>query len=700
MNTVLNIGPEETHEPDEALSQHVVNLKQVDSSKKEEAHAKVTLNLKDEIRSQKKATGRICIVGELPRSKQGLGRLPVVAAALLTILVLNLGQVVFLGKTRGEEALALAQEGFVTLKGASQSLMENPDSAKEDLLFKDAQRLFDQAEAKASFLIQNQSSFLQEPAQVSSLRHLLAAGEEMAELGTQLSAIREALKNFPKEGSVTTYLRTLSTDHLEPATLQLHSIRDHLHAVDLSGTPYEDQFADYRDKLDTLTSWFDLWGGMKDPLLSSLGERYVQHYLILLMNNDELRPGGGFIGSVAVAELNDGRLANLDFHDVYDYDNLYFEKLEVPLREIRHLAPDWRLRDSNTSPDFPTSAQQALDLWGKEGGQGVDGVIAVNLGAAQGLVEALGELKIPSLEKPLKADTFPTVLSALVESKTFGEDSPKTILQEVLHAFLSASSDFNSKVKLSQQLLGDLQKKQILVYHRDPAVQSMIESFHLDGSLPKLGELTTDFVLPVFINRGANKTDRFMESQLFHDTKILEDGTVIDALTIKRSHTFTDSTLAWIKSVSAEYGVKKWTDQLEKVMGKDSNKTGLRIYLPEGAQMLEVRGDVHKDDFQLYYDPAMDLSYYALDQNIEPGSSQEFTMMYSLPWKMNRSFQNYDFQLFKQPGLSHTSFEKTVSAPSEILLEKSPQPSESRPESDYVLGGNFKGDVSLRLLYR
>jgi hypothetical protein len=393
-------------------------------------------------------------------------------------------------------------------------------------------------------------------------------------------------------------------------------------------------------------------------------------------------------------------LASLDFHDVYDYDNLYFEKLEVPLREIRHLAPDWRLRDSNTSPDFPVSAQQALDLWDKEGGQGVDGVIAVNLGAAQGLVEALGELKIPSLEKPLKADTFPTVLSALVESKTFGEESPKTILQEVLHAFLSASSDFNSKVKLSQQLLGDLQKKQILVYHRDPAVQSMIESFHLDGSLPKLGELTSDFVLPIFINRGANKTDRYMETKLFHDTKILEDGTVMDALTIKRSHTFTDSTLAWIKSVSAEYGVKKWTDQLEKVMGKDLNQTGLRIYLPEGAQILEVRGDVHKDDFQLYYDPAMDLSYYALDQNIEPGSSQEFTMMYSLPWKMNRSFQNYDFQLFKQPGLSHTSFEKTVSAPSEILLENSPAASESRPESDYVLGGSLDSDVSLRLLYR
>jgi hypothetical protein len=32
-----------------------------------------------------------------------------------------------------------------------------------------------------------------------------------------------------------------------------------------------------------------------------------------------MRQGGGFIGSIAIVEINDGRLANL-FQDVYDHD--------------------------------------------------------------------------------------------------------------------------------------------------------------------------------------------------------------------------------------------------------------------------------------------------------------------------------------------------------------------------------------------
>ena len=112
MTLHLNIGPE----GDELLSdtpkksKHVLNIKNVDADKKQDARRKVSVDLKEEIKVKNKQAGRLCIVGELPRHKQGLGRAPMVIAAVLVIGLLNLGQLVFLGTTRGEEALALATE--------------------------------------------------------------------------------------------------------------------------------------------------------------------------------------------------------------------------------------------------------------------------------------------------------------------------------------------------------------------------------------------------------------------------------------------------------------------------------------------------------------------------------------------------------------------------------------------------------------
>ena len=196
MTTNLNIGPEDKQND---ASTHLLNLKKTDSTKKSAARKNVSLNIKDEIKNEHKKSGRICIVGELPRSRQGLGRAPMILAAFLVVLLLSAGQLIFLGKEKGSEALALASEAFLSLQGASQSLLHGEPG--EDLtLFAEAEALFAEAEDKGSFLIDHKSPWLLEPTEVKSLRNILDAGGSMAEVGQHISNVRTSLMSLPAEG--------------------------------------------------------------------------------------------------------------------------------------------------------------------------------------------------------------------------------------------------------------------------------------------------------------------------------------------------------------------------------------------------------------------------------------------------------------------------------------------------------------------
>ena len=221
----------------------------------------------------------------------------------------------------------------------------------------------------------------------------------------------------------------------------------------------------------------------------------------------------------------------------------------------------WRLRDSNISADFPTSAQKAIWFLQEEGGPGVDGVIAVNLSAAQAFLEDTGPLKLSSLSRELTAETFPAVISTLVEAKV-NKTNPKAILGELLDAFMAQLDDPAEKISLASTALDEIHKKQILLYHRDSTVQDWLDSMQLTGDLPELSSIEHDFFMPIFTNIGGNKTDRYMKTELTHDTHIFEDGSMVATVTVARTHTFTPATLSWLKSTLASYGFTAWNSGL------------------------------------------------------------------------------------------------------------------------------------------
>src|SRR3989339_1362482 len=126
------------------------------------------------------------------------------------------------------------------------------------------------------------------------------------------------------------------------------------------------------------------------PALVAADGSAPKNYLILLQNNMELRPTGGFIGSFAKVSFEGGKLKKLDVNDSYAIDGQLGIHVEPPKEIKEDLGQkDWFMRDSNWEPDFPTSARQQGGFYTKETAERVEGGFGLEISALERLIDRI-----------------------------------------------------------------------------------------------------------------------------------------------------------------------------------------------------------------------------------------------------------------------------------------------------------------------
>ena len=84
-------------------------------------------------------------------------------------------------------------------------------------------------------------------------------------------------------------------------------------------------------------------------------------FLLLLQNNMELRPGGGFLGQYAVIKVKNGEVVSSFFEDANLLDQRITARVTPPWPLTQYMQiKKWKFRDSNFSPDFPTNVEKAV----------------------------------------------------------------------------------------------------------------------------------------------------------------------------------------------------------------------------------------------------------------------------------------------------------------------------------------------------
>ena len=253
-----------------------------------------------------------------------------------------------------------------------------------------------------------------------------------------------------------------------------------------------------------------------------LGEDQPRRFLIVFQNNMELRPTGGFIGSLATLEVSGGKIVQFKVEDVYTVDGQLKGHVEPPL-PIKDILGEggWYLRDSNWSPDFPTSADKISWFYKKETGKEIDGVIALNLTSAQKILSQIGEIYLPDFEEKINADNLFAKAEFYSETNFFPGSSQKaSFLTALTGQLLAVIQNTPDQVwqPLSLALWESLEEKELLISTTNEKANQALKTNNWDGRIKSvvIGRENSvgDFLFPVEANLGVNKANHFLRRSL------------------------------------------------------------------------------------------------------------------------------------------------------------------------------------------
>ena len=141
--------------------------------------------------------------------------------------------------------------------------------------------------------------------------------------------------------------------------------------------------------------------------------------------------------------------------------------------------------DSNWDTDFIAAAPQIAWFF-EQGGEKVDGIIAINLQLVTSLLGILGEVKPTDYGDIVTTKTFYNLAQKHAEENFFpGSTQKRDFLGAVGNALFKRilQSGLIEKIKLVKLVWQELKRGEILVWFKDPVLQEVIKQRRWDGGL-------------------------------------------------------------------------------------------------------------------------------------------------------------------------------------------------------------------------
>ncbi len=430
------------------------------------------------------------------------------------------------------------------------------------------------------------------------------------------------------------------------------------------------------------------------PPMLGVGTGGPRRYLIIAQNSDELRPTGGFISGAGLLAVENGRILDLTFLDATQVDNWQAKPYDFPPQPLYNFMglELFLFRDANFWPDFPTSAEKAIELYSY--GQDVpppDGVIAVDQRFLQLLVEATGPIPIPDSELVINSQNVIENLQAgwaIQEGQAVSDwifnrkDFIGTFAQAIRDKIESDFAAVDPAVLL-QNTLTALAAKDLQIYMRDPAVAAILNDLHWDGRLPT--NPPHDFLMVVDSNLGYTKANPLIEQSLTYQVSLPGNGPAQADVTVTWQHTGVDTGDSCTQDVV--YNLETAVNYQTLVNRCYWNY--LRLYTPPGSQLITssrhlvpgaatISGQTWDSPAQ----PISDLNGLTTFANylmLPRGQHLDAHFVYQLPANVIQTVdgQNqYQLTLFKQAGTRPQPVAVIILLPeTAVLAQTTPAPS-------------------------
>ncbi|MDO8608998.1 MAG: DUF4012 domain-containing protein [bacterium] len=381
------------------------------------------------------------------------------------------------------------------------------------------------------------------------------------------------------------------------------------------------------------------------PLLKRIPELFGKDkektYLILFQNDKELRATGGFLTAYAIFKVQNGKMKIERSDDIYTLDDSIAVHPVAP-REIltyHKNVSQFYIRDSNLSPDFPTSISLFNSLFNKSNRSiKYDGVITIDSQVLVDMLTIFGDTQADGITFSAKIDkrcNCPNVIYQLFDMVDrpvgYVKTNRKGILGDLMYALFYKAIGFSpSKYwgTLVQQMFGNLQQKHILVYFTDPDLENAIDKLNFGG---RVKDAKGDYLYVNNVNFAGAKSNMYVNVTVNSQTKTNDSGKILRDVQIVYKNPYPHSNCSLDGGLCLNATLRNW----------------IRVYVPKGSQLISFAGSLKKT--QTYDELGKTVFEGYLEVPTE--GLAEVRLKYTLPTTINAN--SYDILIQKQPGTEH-----------------------------------------------
>lgn len=355
--------------------------------------------------------------------------------------------------------------------------------------------------------------------QLTAMAGAAAAGDRALRALTGLGDVASALSSGSlrtPEGGYDVELLASWEPPARAAQVSLADAMAEMSSVDVADAlpSVADLFARAREILTEAYGAVDALHRTTQLLPTMLGSERPRSYLVVFQNNAEWRSLGGVVGAVAQIDADDGRLslsAQASSADFHGGGGQPVATIPDGLRPLFDDRPAQYIQDVTQVPDFAVGAPLAREMWRRQTGTEVDGVIAVDAVALSSLLEATGPVTLPTGDVLTSADAVPLLLDE-VYRRYPDPKSQDVFFQSAAAAVFGALAEGRADTGVLVEALARVgSERRLLVWSADPDEQSVLDGTNLQGSLPDSDGGRTS--IGVYLNDGTgSKMDYYMRT--------------------------------------------------------------------------------------------------------------------------------------------------------------------------------------------
>lgn len=373
---------------------------------------------------------------------------------------------------------------------------------------------------------------------------------------------------------------------------------------------------------------------------SLLGSNGSKTYLLLFQNDKEIRPTGGFLTAYANLKIDEGQITTTTSDDIYRLDekllNVCLSKIcpLTPPRPIVKYLPEangkprsaWSMRDSNISPDVPTSAKEFERMYQLLGeGLPFDGIIFIDAQVVEELIEVTGPIEVLGTKYSSETDkrcNCPNViyeLESYAEIAAKGEKDRKAVLGVLMQQILAKSlgADTEKIPQLLDTIVRLANHKHVIFYMHDQKHQDALSKINWVGQIKSFDG---DYLHINDSNFAGGKSNLYVEQTVTQEIKIEKDK-------IK-------------KKITIEYknpqGFNTWLNGI--------NRDYVRFYVPLGSKLISSKGS---EDAVTTIEEELGKTVFEAFITVRPQNSRKLEIEFESPYQPK---DEYKLIIQKQPG--------------------------------------------------